>query len=70
MHPGVHATPMVLGDGMAVDHPAARAIIDAIPMQRIGQPSELGKVVAFIASDDASYMTGAEIFVDGGAVIV
>jgi NAD(P)-dependent dehydrogenase (short-subunit alcohol dehydrogenase family) len=39
-------------------------------MKRIGQPSELGKVVAFLASDDASYITGAEIFVDGGATIV
>ncbi len=70
IHPGVHATPMVVGDGMAVEHPAAKAIIDAIPMKRMGHPLELGKVVAFLASDDASYMTGAEIFVDGGAVIV
>lgn len=70
VHPGTHATPMVLGDGMAVEHPAAKAIINAIPMKRMGQPLELGKVVAFLASEDASYMTGAEVFVDGGAVIV
>ena len=61
---------MVMGDGMAVEHPAAKAIIAAIPMKRMGQPLELGKVVAFLASEDASYITGAELFVDGGAVIV
>ena len=70
VHPGTHATPMVMGDGMAVEHPAAKAIIAAIPMKRMGQPLELGKVVAFLASEDASYITGAELFVDGGAVIV
>lgn len=70
VHPGTHATPMVMGDGMAVEHPAAKAIIAAIPMKRMGQPLELGKVVAFLASEDASYVTGAEVFVDGGAVIV
>ncbi|MDP3550770.1 MAG: glucose 1-dehydrogenase [Novosphingobium sp.] len=69
VHPGTHATPMVMGDGMATEHPAARAIIEAIPMKRMGQPLELGRVVAFLASQDASYMTGAEVFSDGGAVI-
>ena len=70
IHPGTHATHMIQGDGMATDHPQARAIINSIPMKRIGQPSELGKVVAFLASDDASYITGSEIFVDGGATAV
>lgn len=70
VHPGTHATPMVMGAGMAVEHPASKAIIAAIPMKRMGRPLELGKVVAFLASEDASYMTGAEVFVDGGAVIV
>jgi 3alpha(or 20beta)-hydroxysteroid dehydrogenase len=70
VHPGTHATDMVLDAGMAVDHPAAQAIINSIPMKRMGRPEEVGKVVAFLASDDASYMTGTEIFVDGGAVTV
>jgi 3alpha(or 20beta)-hydroxysteroid dehydrogenase len=70
VHPGVHATSMVLGAGMAADLPQAQAIINSIPLKRMGQPSELGKVVAFLASDDASYITGSEVFVDGGAVIV
>jgi 3alpha(or 20beta)-hydroxysteroid dehydrogenase len=70
VHPGTHATQMILGDGKANEHPQARAIMMSIPMKRIGQPSELGKVIAFLASDGASYITGSEIFVDGGASIV
>ena len=38
-----------------------------VPMDRIGDASEVGAVAAFLASDDSSFMTGSEIFVDGGA---
>ena len=38
----------------------------ATPVKRLAQPVEIGKVVAFLASDDASYMTGSEVVVDGG----
>jgi len=38
-----------------------------VPMERIGDASEVGAVAAFLASDDSSFMTGSEIFVDGGA---
>ena len=45
-------------------------LVDAIgersPIGRIGQPNEIGKVAAFLASDDASYVNGVELFVDGG----
>lgn len=43
-----------------------RQIVDAVPMKRMGTPEEVASVVAFLASSDASYITGAEISVDGG----
>jgi len=36
-----------------------------IPMYRIGRPQEIAKVALFLASDDASYMTGTTVYVDG-----
>jgi NAD(P)-dependent dehydrogenase (short-subunit alcohol dehydrogenase family) len=39
---------------------------DAMPIGRIGQPSEIAKTAVFLASDDSSFMLGAELLVDGG----
>ena len=41
-------------------------IVGKVPMRRIGQPSEIASAVAFLASTDASFITGSEIAVDGG----
>lgn len=38
----------------------------AAPLGRVGQPDEVAKAVSFLASDDASYITGVELFIDGG----
>lgn len=43
-----------------------KTILSHVPMKRIGEPSEIAGVVAFLASSDASFMTGAEVPVDGG----
>lgn len=44
----------------------AGAVLPQVPLGRFGQPSEVAKVVTFLASNDASFMHGTELFVDGG----
>ncbi len=46
-----------------------RAMIERIPMKRLGEPDDIGKVALFLASDMSSYMTGEQIVVDGGILL-
>src|SRR3989338_3236220 len=46
-----------------------QAFLTKIPMHRMGEPDEIGKVALFLASDMSSYMTGEQVVVDGGALL-
>ncbi len=48
------------------DPAAKRMVLSRTPMGRVGQPSEIASIVAFLASDEASYMTGQTVYADGG----
>jgi NAD(P)-dependent dehydrogenase (short-subunit alcohol dehydrogenase family) len=60
--PGPTDTPVI--DGQPVD--AIARIVSTIPMGRMGTADEIAKVALFLASDDSSFVTGIELFVDGG----
>lgn len=66
--PGIIATPML--DKAIADSPDPDAYAswqaDGYPLGRIGQPGEVAGVVAFLASDEASFITGCSLSVDGG----
>jgi meso-butanediol dehydrogenase/(S,S)-butanediol dehydrogenase/diacetyl reductase len=63
--PGMVRTPATEGDLLADDSPM-REIASHIPLGRIGDPDEVVSCALFLASDEASYVTGANLVVDGG----
>lgn len=71
--PGYVRTPLV--EGMArqsdPDDPerAIQAIASCVPLGRLGTPEECGALCAFLASDEASYLTGTQIVIDGGSTL-
>jgi len=59
VHPGGIATPMT--EGLGMESPG-------IPINRMGRPEEVTKMVLFLASDDSSFSTGSEFIIDGGTL--
>lgn len=66
VHPGGINTPMINTTEQTVGEMNLRFL--NIPLQRVGLPEEVARVSLFLASDDSSFMCGAELSVDGGAV--
>jgi NAD(P)-dependent dehydrogenase (short-subunit alcohol dehydrogenase family) len=69
LSPGPINTPAY--DRLSQSGPAGQQMLDSIvsrvPMGRFGKPDEIAKAAVFLASDDSSFVTGTELFVDGGA---
>jgi len=68
VNPGPVSTPLFGKTGMQEEqlNDFAEAIQNRIPLKRFGQPEDIANLVAFLASDDASFITGSEYNIDGG----
>jgi NAD(P)-dependent dehydrogenase (short-subunit alcohol dehydrogenase family) len=71
LHPGFILTPPLQERGAELfpgmdEEEAFKVMASAIPMQRLGQPDEIANGILYLASDEASYVTGAELVIDGG----
>jgi glucose 1-dehydrogenase len=65
--PGAIATP--INAATLADPAKVQALLAEIPLHRIGQPEDIANAVVWLASDQASYITGTTLFVDGGLMV-
>ena len=63
VHPGFIDTPIL---DQAKGTPIEQAMLELTPMGRLGAPEEVAAGVAYLASDDATFVTGLELYIDGG----
>ncbi|RUS47400.1 SDR family NAD(P)-dependent oxidoreductase [Cohnella sp. AR92] len=64
LFPGIIETPMT--QALSTSKELLGRLIQGTPLQRLGQPIDIAKAALFLASDDAAYITGAELIIDGG----
>ena len=53
-----------------IDEDRAKSFAASFPVSRLGEPSEVAELVAFLASDRTAYITGASLDINGGALMV
>jgi NAD(P)-dependent dehydrogenase (short-subunit alcohol dehydrogenase family) len=63
--PGITDTPMMRSGGAQ-----SAAILEKVPLRRLAEPVEIAKGAAFLLSEDAAYITGSELVIDGGQLLV
>lgn len=64
LFPGIIETPMT--QSLSTSKELLDQLVRATPLQRLGKPADIANAALFLASDDSSYITGAEIVIDGG----
>lgn len=64
LFPGIIETPMT--QSLSTSKELLDRLVQATPLQRLGQPTDIANAALFLASDDSSYITGAELVIDGG----
>lgn len=71
--PGTIDTPMLAASAEGFDQPLEELyaeVADNIPVKRLGQPEDVAKAAAFLLSDDAGYIAGSSLFLEGGTLVL
>ena len=71
VHPGIVETAMTLGENAdAANVQRLQPLADATPAGRLGQPSDIGSLIVYLASDESSFITGSAFVIDGGLHLI